>query len=150
MINLFWNYSNTTEVAKGCFYFCCRWLLALGSHRLSHPEWQASSSGCPAWAILSGRLCWNLSLSGALKSSFALLYSYIVWSKQFRQIEFLIIALCCSSGSSANGSTSWWMTDCLSKTGSWCSSTLLRAMNSGVHSWKRLMRSRFWKSMRDC
>lgn len=37
------------------------------------------------------------------------------------------------------------MTDCLSKTGSWCLSILLRAMNSGVHSWRRLMPSRVLK-----
>lgn len=42
------------------------------------------------------------------------------------------------------------MTDCLSKTGSWCLSILLRAMNSGVHSWRRLMPSRFWKSRPIC
>lgn len=49
----------------------------------------------------------------------------------------------CSSGSLANGWTLWSMTDCPWKTGSCCSSTLLRAMNSGVHSWRKLTPSRF-------
>lgn len=38
------------------------------------------------------------------------------------------------------------MTDCPWKTASWCSSTLLRAMNSGVHSWRKRTPSRFdWR-----
>lgn len=88
------------EVPKAFFGFFlnCRWLLALSSHCFSHAEWEASSSGCPTRSVLPRRLCRNLPLSGNFTSSSTnSLCKHFIWT------EFLIIALCCSSGSLANG-----------------------------------------------
>lgn len=124
----------------------CRRLLALGGHRVSHPERQAPAPGRPTRTVLSGWLCRHLPLSGTLR-----------WSSLFFSLFFVNKTSCnkshqtwrkasavfsCSSGSLVNGWMLWLMTDSLSKTGSWCSSTLLRAMNSGVHSWRKLTPSR--------
>lgn len=125
----------------------CRRLLALGGHRVSHPERQAPAPGRPTWTVLSGRLRWDLPLSGALGwSSLFCLWIQPVVINRIRDEERTRLFFSRSSGSLANGWTLWSMTDCPWRTGSCCSSTLPRAMNSGVHSWRKLTPSRFdWR-----
>lgn len=92
-LNLSWSNGRTTELDKSRQMppLTCRWLLALSRHRLSHPEWKASSSGCPTRAVLSRRLCWNLPLSGTPK---IILFSFPFLSSGRRAICGLLD--CCS------------------------------------------------------
>ena len=99
--------TNGDEVINQRRPSACRRLLALGRHRVSHPERQAPAPRRPTRTVLSGRLCWHLSLSGTLRrpSPCFVFVSVNKTGGRSRRPRRACAVFPCSSGSLANGWT---------------------------------------------